>query len=505
MDINAISIEKTAKYSLDSYALTTMNCFYIAKALKVKHNIPITKTLANVNLNEFYEGLNNNINCNGKILEDILSLTTMLKENIDKLIIEGKNIINEELLFKKINWSDVISNLKYTFNIKNKDLGKHIGCNYKNFSYWEIGIKNPNYNNSKLILGFIDKNGLNLYDLSKPSIKKYTYKDKYGEVESINITPEFSEFIGIVNGDGSITKGGMIRITGNGVEDLMHHKIRITSLVKKLFNKDINKKLINSVVASTLTSRYLSKQLENIGLPMGKKDNLRIPKIILYDNNLLKPYLRGLFDTDGTICRRNKFNARIGYGSFKGETLTRDVFSGLKKIGFNPKYSLHKDRSRVEIINDLDVVRFFEKVGSCNYSKICRFIYWRLNNICPSYDYDTFVSKLKEQSIEIEMITVPFFWNKEYISSLNIKLRSVLIPRLEEDKRRYKVSKIRKLVNWKERTSFLKDKFNLKTLTKELHCNYKTIWQWETGARIPSLGMCMQINMFCNKNNIKLL
>ena len=103
MDINAISIEKTAKYSLDSYALTTMNCFYIAKALKVKHNIPITKTLANVNLNEFYEGLNNNINCNGKILEDILSLTTMLKENIDKLIIEGKNIINEELLFKKIN------------------------------------------------------------------------------------------------------------------------------------------------------------------------------------------------------------------------------------------------------------------------------------------------------------------------------------------------------------------------------------------------------------------
>ena len=439
--------------------LATKQAIYIAKALKAKYNLPITKTINKTNFNEFYSSLNKTVNCDEETTTGILKIINDLKENPNSLINEGEKIFSEESKFKTINWTNVISNIKNKFKFTNKKLGENIGCGYKNFSFWENGTKNPNYDNCKKILKFINQHNLDLENLSKPPTRRHTYKDKYEKIRNLTINEEIAEFIGILNGDGTITKSGLIVITGNSTEDLMHHITRIKTLSKKCFDKKTTTKIKKSVVASGFTSRYISKQLKKLGLPNGKKNNLRIPKPILNDKKLLKSYLRGLFDTDGTICRRNKHNIRIGYGSFREEMFTKEVFYGLKKLDFNAKFAKH-EKYRAEIGNDNDVIKFFKEIGSCNYSKVARFIYWRLFGVCPSYDYNTFKAKLKEKSIDVEEIKTPFLWDKKYIYKLKQSFQSELLPKIEEDEMRLKI--IKSNINWKEKISFLKEKFNIK-------------------------------------------
>lgn len=484
--------------------LTTKQVFYIAKALKFRYNIPIIKTINKVNFNEFYSNLNKNVDCDKETIKSVLKMIKILKGDLSTLVKEGEKIILDELRFKSLNWSQIISNLKTTFKATNKKLGKLTACSHKNIGAWERGTRKPDYNNCKLLLSFMNKNKLNPEHLSKLSCKKHTYQSRYLNLKPLNLNQQLSEFIGILNGDGTITRGGQIGVTGNSIEDFMHHKFRVKCLCKELFDKNINLKIANSVVKSFFTSLYITKQLERIGLIIGRKNNLRVPKKIIKNKTFIKPYLRGLFDTDGTICRRNENNARIDYGSFKGEALTKDIFIVLKKLGYNPQFTCYDGRSRAEIINDIEVIKFFKEIGSCNYSKIARFIYWRFNKIIPSYDYISFGEKLKEQKIDIEKINIPFIWDIKYIRSLNSRLKNILLPILKEDQTKLKLCKIRNKIDWKRTIFLLKKGFGLSRLTKEFDTNYKVIWQWQKGIRIPSLANFVLIYNFCKKKDIKL-
>lgn len=483
--------------------MKTKEAFCITKALKYKYNMPITKTLGKTNFAEFYHNINTTNNCDDEVANNILKEIRKLKENLMNLKKEGINIIKEENKFKKLNWSGIISNLKTELNVTNKKLEIITGCDHRNFSMWEIGIKIPNYQNCKIILDLISNCNLNIDKLSNKEGLKHTYRDKYSNINPLKVTSETAEVIGIINGDGTVTKSGLISITGNPTEDFMHHKYRVQKLIKKIFKKNINAEIKDGLVKSKTTSRYIAKQLNKIGVPLGKKVNLRIPNTIIRNKTLIKYYLRGLFDTDGTVCRRNKYNIRIGYGSFSEKEFTKDVFIGLKKLKFGSTYLYNHTRHRVEIIDDFEVIKFFKNIGSCNHSKIGKFLYWRLNKFCPSYNYLTIRSKLKEYRIDIEKLNLPFLWSYKYISLTNKNIRRILLSKIKEDELKLKTLKLRSKINWKNLVSALRKQFKLKILTKELNCNYKTIWQWEKGTRKPNLEMCVNIIKFCKKNKIK--
>lgn len=486
--------------------ITTKEAFYIAKALKVKYGIKITDSLKETNFNEFYESINKEVFCDSKTLEYLFYFVNRLDENISNLIITGQNIVLEEKYFKKLDWSQIISNLKTSFSATNRKLGKLIECNHKSIGEWERNTKTPNYNNCKLIIAFISKNKLDAKILSDLGGMKHTYKSKYNNIKYLALTTELAELIGILNGDGTISKSGLIAITGNHIEDFKHHEIRVKHLIKNLFSKDIYQKKVNgSIIKSAFTSLYISKQLKSIGLPIGKKNDIRIPQCILKDKILLRFYLRGLFDTDGTVCRRNKGNIRVGYGSFNSKEFTEDIFYAIKHLGFKSVIFIHGNRFRVEIISDFEVIRFFQEIGSCNYSKITRFIYWRINHICPSYSYTEFILRLKETDLDVEKLALPFLWNKKYIRSQDSSIQKILMPRLEEDEIKFSMFYLRKNINWKEKVKLLKGSFNLTVLTNEFGCNYKTIWQWQTGRNIPNINQCVSIMNFCKDNKIKLI
>jgi flagellar protein FlaI len=72
-------------------------------------------------------------------------------------------------------------------------------------------------------------------------------------------------------------------------------------------------------------------------LPLGKKDNISIPEVILNDDLLLKSFIRGFMATDGSV---NKFmaNKKTTYPRIQlsnvSEKLMKQISKTLKRFGF---------------------------------------------------------------------------------------------------------------------------------------------------------------------------
>lgn len=129
------------------------------------------------------------------------------------------------------------------------------------------------------------------------------------------MTEELAEFLGIMVGDGNIyvSKNGNYRviISGHLENDFSYLTSHVKGLVEKLFNKKPsfwrfgNKKSF----ALSFSSKEIVSFLIDLGLKVGKKSQtVEIPKVILGsdDLNIKSSFLRGLFDTDGSVVFKNK-------------------------------------------------------------------------------------------------------------------------------------------------------------------------------------------------------
>ncbi|RLG69485.1 MAG: hypothetical protein DRO07_02275 [Candidatus Iainarchaeum archaeon] len=75
---------------------------------------------------------------------------------------------------------------------------------------------------------------------------------------------------------------------------------------------------------------------EDIGFPIGRKKNkLRVPSFIFKNKELSKAYIRGLFDTDGSIFRHHRFSAKIEITSHS-QKFRKDIIRLLIRLGFKP-------------------------------------------------------------------------------------------------------------------------------------------------------------------------
>lgn len=485
--------------------ITTLEAFYIIKAIKVRYNIKVTELIKS-SFPSFYGGLNKNVGCDEETIKTLSNIINSLGLDIVYLIENGRRIVYEEKEFKKINWSLSITKIKEILNLKNRDLSNRIGVDISRLQDWEKGTRTPNYKNCKLILFFLSNTGVKFKDVLIYNKDCYNNKTSYKNT-IIKINDELSEFIGILNGDGTITKGGLIAITGDKNEDYLHHKIRLNYLNRSLYNLHINQRIRENVIISSFSSMKFTKELNYLGLPLGKKINLKIPKKIIRNNRILKSYLRGLFDTDGTICRRNKNNIRIAYGSFKETNFASQINGALKRLNLNSSLKIEKETNKGSacISNDLGVINFFMNIGSANPTKIARFVYWQLKGYCPSDNYEYFRLKLKEEfNINIENFGLPFIWNVKYINSLENNTKYLLREKLKENYLMFKSCYLKDKINWNLLIKHFKDRFKIRDITRELKCNYKTLWQWENNKRKPNLKFGVKLIKFCYKNKINL-
>lgn len=159
------------------------------------------------------------------------------------------------------------------------------------------------------------------------------------------IDARVAELLGIMLGDGSINKyfakgrtatDYVISVTGNADKDRDYLVTFVSPLFYNLFG--IKPKFFERSDQKTifllLRSKGVFEYLKGIGLNIGRKDNIEIPKCILKRRELIIPLIRGLFDTDGSVAIKTERNYPVISLKLKSRQLIAQVDEILRNIGF---------------------------------------------------------------------------------------------------------------------------------------------------------------------------
>ncbi|MBR9693185.1 hypothetical protein GOV07_04640 [Candidatus Woesearchaeota archaeon] len=165
------------------------------------------------------------------------------------------------------------------------------------------------------------------------------------------LNEDVAEETGIHVGDGSMN---IYASSGNGAcytlacherDDREYIDSFVLPLIKKIYGKTPKPRNWSE---GTYGFRFCSKEIilfkHNIlGLPLGRKDNISVPKQILSNKQLMFAFLRGLFDTDGCVplWRTNgALYPRIQFVSIS-RRLTDQVAEFLRSEGFRVTFWVH--------------------------------------------------------------------------------------------------------------------------------------------------------------------
>lgn len=131
------------------------------------------------------------------------------------------------------------------------------------------------------------------------------------------VTIDLAEETGLHIGDGSMNfyknnccLRGLYSLRGHLIDDREHYDRFIKSLYISLYDLKLN--LREMPMTGVYGFQKWSNDLVNfkhkfLGLPLGKKINIKIPKCLLKDINLSRSVVRGIFDTDGMVYLQPKY------------------------------------------------------------------------------------------------------------------------------------------------------------------------------------------------------
>lgn len=172
----------------------------------------------------------------------------------------------------------------------------------------------------------------------------------------------FAEFIGILFGDGSVTTY-RVRVSLNAIED-REYAFFVVRLIKQIFPGGgvisyfrPRDNTIEILISSKIIADYLKKT--------GFNSSRRVPTWIRENPEFLKAFIRGLFDTEGSVGFK-KFNGRNGKYLYKQLTFTNRnknllnfVIKNLRKFEFKPTMESKKN---IYISNLKDIQRFLKEI-----------------------------------------------------------------------------------------------------------------------------------------------
>ena len=212
----------------------------------------------------------------------------------------------------------------------------------------------------------------------------YEWWERKGKYESRQFTTpkpikkpfysaDLAEFIGIVLGDGAISRY-QITITLNAQNEEEYSRY-VVSLAKGLFGVPVGisycKKdsVIDLIISRSELVRYCT---ERLGLKKGNKvkQQVDIPEWIKRRKQYSIACLRGLVDTDGCIFL-HRYKAKRKWYAYKklsfsnrSKPLLYSVFSIFKKLKMSPRIT--KDGKDVRLESEKDLQQYFSVVGSHN-------------------------------------------------------------------------------------------------------------------------------------------
>lgn len=177
-----------------------------------------------------------------------------------------------------------------------------------------------------------------------------------------------AEFLGIMLGDGCLNRT-QVTVT-LGTKELEYVKY-VAKLITKLFKAKAKIcRLSNKYYVVYLGSVKALRWLISQGLVHNKvKSQVGIPEWIFTKNKYSKCFLKGFFDTDGSVYKL-KFGVQLAFIN-RSHPLLEGIRKCLLLTGYHPsKISLY----RVYITRKSEVKRFFREIGPANPKHTKRFL-----------------------------------------------------------------------------------------------------------------------------------
>jgi len=139
---------------------------------------------------------------------------------------------------------------------------------------------------------------------------------------------------------------GFYQLRGHFEDDRPHYEQRVGPFFLFLFGISPSMRLMREtgVYGFQIWSDNLVQFKKELGLPLGRKKDFRIPRTIYEKEEWQRAFLRGLFDTDGCLYIQNKRGKpypRIEMGTVC-EGFAKEVRLMLVSLGFKP--TIHREK-----------------------------------------------------------------------------------------------------------------------------------------------------------------
>lgn len=205
--------------------------------------------------------------------------------------------------------------------------------------------------------------------LEHPELYQDTFKWRK-TISEPEVSSELAELVGILLGDGEITDY-QVKVTLNRAE--AEYGEYVAHLMNQLFRvrPSVQSSLWRNTTKVALSSVGVVEYLERIGLKRGHKvrQQVSVPEWVFASRDYIRACVRGLIDTDGTICLDKQDSGGRTYHylllSFSSHSrpLRDNVERMLTELGFTPK---HPKGVNVALHRQEEIHRYFAEVGTNN-------------------------------------------------------------------------------------------------------------------------------------------
>jgi len=226
------------------------------------------------------------------------------------------------------------------------------------------------------------------------------------------INSDVAEETGIHIGDGYLNcikdkRGGWgyrYSIDGNLIDEYLYHDQFIKPLIKKIYNcngyKSINK-VKNSVQSNFRSKLIFYYKAKILGLSIGNKINIEIPKIIFEDDEFAKKCLVGIFDTDFTLSRGVSF-----IGGLTSLRVIKQIHELLVRLKIKHRFRIGGGNFGRIAISTEDTIRILDEWGFHNLKHKSKFLIWKEYNKFVPFTYTEERIAVLENKLCIEELII---------------------------------------------------------------------------------------------------
>jgi len=212
---------------------------------------------------------------------------------------------------------------------------------------------------------------------------------------------EFAELLGAFTGDGWISKnkkGGLTFVICGNPKDEKEYYQRVARLWEAEFAGKIKPRAFPywGTFGVMCCNRKIIKQFESAGMARGKKANIcKVPEEIQKNKVLYVPFIRGLFDTDGSIFFKKSYNKNASRWQKSNnhipviqiasvsQSLIESIRKMLSSLGFKFLFSKYAPKNKnwnttyyLRLSGKINTINFFARVQPKNSRHRLRFEKW---------------------------------------------------------------------------------------------------------------------------------